>query len=44
MFRLLADLPPATETSHEEVLLFIEQRALMGKGVGYIDVHLLAPL
>ena len=39
---LLADLPQATVASHEEVLHFIEERRLMGKGIGYIDAHLLA--
>jgi predicted nucleic acid-binding protein len=39
---LLAKLPTATVASDEEVLLFIEQRRLMGKGIGYIDAHLLA--
>lgn len=28
--------------SHEEVLYFIEHHHLMGKGIGYIDAHLLA--
>jgi len=28
--------------SHDEALYFIEQHGLMGKSVGYIDVHLLA--
>ncbi len=28
--------------SHDEALYFLEQYGLMGKGVGYIDVHLLA--
>lgn len=28
--------------SHEEALYFIEQNSLMGKGIGYVDVHLLA--
>ncbi len=27
---------------HEEVMQFIESSGLMGKGLGYIDVHLLA--
>lgn len=31
--------PVATDT---ESMDFIEQRALMGRGIGYIDVHLLA--
>jgi hypothetical protein len=29
-------------TQHEEVMLFIENHSLMGKGLGYIDMHLLA--
>lgn len=28
--------------SHEEVLYFIEHHDLMGRGIGYIDAHLLA--
>jgi len=28
--------------SHEEALYFIEQHELMSKGIGYVDVHLLA--
>jgi len=28
--------------NHDEVLYFIEQIGLMGKGIGYVDVHLLA--
>lgn len=39
---LLQLLPPATLAKHEEVLQFIEQNHLMGKGLGYIDVHLAA--
>jgi len=39
---LLQLLPMATQANHEEVLLFIEQNHLMGKGLGYIDVHLSA--
>lgn len=38
---LLARLPSAVVAGHDEVLLFIERRKLMGKGVGYIDAHLL---
>jgi len=29
------------EAEHYEVLSFIEKNLLMGKGMGYIDVHLL---
>lgn len=39
---LLQLLPMATQAEHEEVLQFIEQNHLMGKGLGYIDVHLSA--
>lgn len=39
---LLAALPSAVVAGDEETLLFIERRRLMGKGLGYIDVHLLA--
>jgi predicted nucleic acid-binding protein len=38
---LLQLLPMSIEAEHEEVLLFIENRHLMGKGIGYIDVRLL---
>ena len=39
---LLETLPTATQAEHEEVMQFIETRSLMGKGLGYIDMHLLA--
>ncbi|NUO08627.1 MAG: type II toxin-antitoxin system VapC family toxin [Candidatus Brocadia sp.] len=39
---LLQALPVATRVEHEEVVRFIEDRTLMGKGLGYIDVHLIA--
>jgi predicted nucleic acid-binding protein len=39
---LLEALPMAAEADHEEVLTFIERHSLMGKGLGYVDVHLLA--
>jgi len=38
----LADLPCAIVASDDEVLRFIEQEALFGVGIGYVDVHLLA--
>ncbi|MFO7560961.1 MAG: type II toxin-antitoxin system VapC family toxin [Desulfobacterales bacterium] len=37
---LLQLLPMSIEAEHEEVLLFIENNRLMGKGMGYVDVHL----
>jgi len=39
---LLQLLPSATLASHEEILQFIEANQLMGKGLGYVDVHLSA--
>lgn len=42
VLRLLADLPRAPIATDAEALNFIEKRTLMGRGIGYIDVHLLA--
>jgi predicted nucleic acid-binding protein len=42
VLRLLGDLPAAPTATDSEVLDLIERRALMGRGIGYIDVHLLA--
>lgn len=42
VLRLLGDLPAAPTATDPEVLNLIEHRALMGRGIGYIDVHLLA--
>jgi predicted nucleic acid-binding protein len=39
---LLQALPQATVAQHDEVLRLIEHHRLMGKDLGYIDVHLLA--
>lgn len=39
---LLHSLPRAVVAGHEEVMRFIEFYRLMGIGLGYIDVHLLA--
>ena len=42
VLELLGDLPVAPTATDPEVLGLIERRALMGRGIGYIDVHLLA--
>ena len=42
VLQLLGDLPGALMATDAEALDFIERRALMGRGIGYIDVHLLA--
>lgn len=39
---LLEALPQALAADHHEVLRFVESRRLMGRGLGYVDVHLLA--
>lgn len=39
---LLRALPVAVHAEHEEVMQFIDNHNLMGKGLGYIDMHLLA--
>lgn len=39
---LLHALPSTTVLDSDDVLFFIEKNSLMGKGVGLIDVHLLA--
>ena len=38
----LCDLPAVTVARDAEVLAFIESRGLHGRGIGYIDAHLLA--
>lgn len=39
---LLCALPSVIVAEHDEVMDLIENRSLMGKGLGYIDMHLLA--
>jgi len=39
---LLQALPAAISAEHGEVLRFIEDNRLMGKGLGFVDMHLLA--
>jgi predicted nucleic acid-binding protein len=38
---LLQALPLANHAEHEEVMHFIGNYSLMGKGLGYIDMHLI---
>ena len=42
LLKALADLPHASVATDAEVLHFIERHALSGRGIGYIDAHLLA--
>ena len=39
---LLQALPQLAMATDEEVLYFIDRHKLMGRGIGYVDVHLLA--
>ena len=39
---LLRALPPMPVSTDKEVLFFIDQHELMGRGIGFVDVHLLA--
>ena len=39
---LLRSLPSAVEADHDEVMDFLERNHLMGKGLGLIDIHLMA--
>jgi len=39
---LLQSLPRLSAATEDETLFFIEQQYLMGRGIGYIDAHLLA--
>jgi hypothetical protein len=39
---LLGRLPSVPIATHGEALDFIERRALMGRGIGLVDLHLLA--
>jgi predicted nucleic acid-binding protein len=39
---LLQALPSAPEVSNAEALLFLQTHELMGRGIGWVDVHLLA--
>lgn len=39
---LLYALPVVTKANDDEVIFFIEHHALMGRGVGLIDMHLVA--
>lgn len=42
VLELLGELPRASVATPNEVLELIEQRALSGIGIGYVDAHILA--
>lgn len=39
---LLKSLPQVQVATDDEVLFFVEKHRIFGKGIGYIDMHLLA--
>ena len=42
VFAALASLPSAPVLHHDEVLAFVERHRLMSRGIGWVDMHLLA--
>jgi predicted nucleic acid-binding protein len=42
ILKLLSELPMVTAATNEEVMHLIERHKLGGKGIGWIDAHLLA--
>ena len=42
MLRELRDLPQAAVATDEEVMDLVERERLFGRGIGYVDAHLLA--
>mgnify|MGYP001825983933 FL=1 len=42
IFSLLQSLPLAPTIEFDEYIFFIDKNHLMGKGIGFVDVHLLA--
>jgi predicted nucleic acid-binding protein len=37
----MSELPSAPVATHHEVLVFVERHALAGRGIGWVDAHLL---
>ncbi len=42
LLSLLKNLPQIAEATHDEALYCLEHNKLMGKGIGFVDLHLLA--
>ena len=42
VLEFFAELPRPAVATHEEVMALIESRHLMGRGLNYVDAHLLA--
>jgi predicted nucleic acid-binding protein len=41
---LFKNLPQASEATHDEALYCLTSHNLMGKGIGFVDLHLLASI
>jgi len=39
---LLSELPVASVVPHDDVMALVERRGLAGKGIGWVDAHLIA--
>lgn len=39
---LLAELPQLPQIDHDDMLVFVESNRIMGRGLGWVDMHLLA--
>lgn len=42
LFKLWEALPNITQATHQEAIFLLNEHQLMGKGIGFIDLHLLA--
>jgi hypothetical protein len=42
VLELIGELPSVPVADHDEVLAFVERRRLMGRGLGWVDMNLLA--
>jgi predicted nucleic acid-binding protein len=42
VFTAMSALPHAPVVPHDEVLAFVERHRLMARGIGWVDMHLLA--
>jgi predicted nucleic acid-binding protein len=38
---LLNSIPKVTKITHDELLFFVERNTFFGKGVGFVDLHIL---
>ena len=42
ILNLMHELPRALQATDQEILIYIEKHQLIGKGLGIVDIHLLA--